>query len=150
MVSPSRFAVWLNAAMTSRGLSQADLARALGVADAQVSRWRRGQVVPTVQSLQRMAEALGVDRVTLDGLAGYPVAEGGSSGTDPAVQAELAAYQARLYEVMRRRLPRRLWRPYMDACEALAESMAASLERADAAARRPPEGDGHRGMGFGG
>ena len=61
--------------MERRGLSQADLARVVGVADAQVSRWRRGRVIPTVRSLQRIADTFGVPRATLDSLAGYPTGE---------------------------------------------------------------------------
>src|SRR5438105_4179812 len=48
----TRFAGWLETSMRSRGLTQAQLARSVGVADTQVSRWRRGHVVPTVQYLQ--------------------------------------------------------------------------------------------------
>ena len=36
----NRFPTWLSATMESRRLSQAGLARAVGVTDAQVSRWR--------------------------------------------------------------------------------------------------------------
>ena len=35
---PAPFAAWLSTTMQSRGLSQAQIARAVGVADAQVSR----------------------------------------------------------------------------------------------------------------
>src|SRR5438128_6835986 len=92
----NRFAGWLQASMHSRGLSQAQLARSVGVADTQISRWRRGQVVPTLQHLQRLADTFGIDRMTLDQLVGLPVAQvgGGNPGTDPHVEAELQAYQA--------------------------------------------------------
>src|SRR5438128_8212370 len=98
----SRFAGWLQASMRSHGLSQAQLARSVGVADTQVSRWRRGQVVPTVQYLQRIADTFGVQRTTLDRLVGYPVAEAesGSPEVDADVEAELQALQARLREAM--------------------------------------------------
>src|SRR3954449_12274867 len=93
----NRFGGWLEASMRSRGLTQAQLARSVGVADTQVSRWRRGQVVPTVQYLQRIADAFGVDRVTLDRLVGYPVAEAREgSDAEPELEAELQAHQARL------------------------------------------------------
>jgi transcriptional regulator with XRE-family HTH domain len=69
------FGDWLSAAMRQRELSQAELARRIGVDDAQVSRWRRGLVVPSVGHLQRIAAALDVPRVLLDRLAGYPVPE---------------------------------------------------------------------------
>src|SRR5437762_12162740 len=93
-----RFAGRLSATMQSRGLSQAQLARSVGVADTQVSRWRRGQVVPTVQYLQRIADTFGVQRTTLDRLVGYPVAsaEAGSPEVDADVEAELQALQAKI------------------------------------------------------
>src|ERR1700704_3985819 len=110
----TRFAGWLQASMLNRGLSQAQLARSVGVADTQVSRWRRGQVVPTLQYLQRLADTFGIERSTLDRLVGLPVAQARDSsagqGVDPELEAELQAYQARLREVMQGRLPRSMWR----------------------------------------
>src|SRR5215472_16579018 len=95
-----RFAGWLETSMRSRGLTQAQLARSVGVADTQVSRWRRGQVVPTVQYLQRLADTFGVDRITLDELVGLPIAQGRRADSDahpdPELEAELQAHQARL------------------------------------------------------
>src|SRR5436309_6575509 len=105
----TRFAGWLSNTMSSRGLSQAQLARSVGVADTQVSRWRRGQVVPTVQYLQRLADTFGIERITLDQLVGLPVAHAsgtGRQGLDADAEAELQAHQARVREVMQRRLPR--------------------------------------------
>src|SRR5438067_1614214 len=128
----NRFGGWLEASMRSRGLTQAQLARSVGVADTQVSRWRRGQVVPTVQYLQRIADTFGIDRVTLDQLVGIPVAQAGTAGggggeaLEPEVEAELQAYQARLREVLQRRLPRQMWRAYMEACVALADGLSGS------------------------
>src|ERR1700682_300506 len=103
----TRFAGWLQASMLNRGLSQAQLARSVGVADTQISRWRRGQVVPTLPYLQRLADTFGIQRMTLDQLVGLPVAQdsAGRPGVDPAVEAELQAYQARLRTVMQTRLP---------------------------------------------
>src|SRR3954464_11975309 len=87
----TRFSGWLGTTMNSRGLTQAQLARSVGVADTQVSRWRRGQVVPTVQYLQRLADTFGVSRVTLDQLVGWPVAH--TAGVEPELEAELQAHQ---------------------------------------------------------
>src|SRR5437868_13226997 len=113
-----RFAGWLQASMHSRGLTQAQLARSVGVADTQISRWRRGQVVPTLQYLQRLADAFGVERITLDQLVGLPVAQArqgeGTQSADPEREAELQAHQARLREVMQDRLPRSMWRAYVE------------------------------------
>src|SRR3954454_1834680 len=106
-----RFAGWLASTMPSRRLTQAQLARSVGVADTQVSRWRRGQVVPTVAYLQRLADTFGVSRVTLDQLVGLPVAQ--AAGAEPELDAELQAHQARLRQVMERRLPREMWRAYV-------------------------------------
>ena len=129
----NRFGGWLQASMRSRGLTQAQLARSVGVADTQVSRWRRGQVVPTVPYLQRLADTFGVQRITLDELVGLPVAqarEGGGQPAEPEVEAELQAYQARLREAMQRKLPRSMWRAYVKACLALADGLGASASRA--------------------
>jgi transcriptional regulator with XRE-family HTH domain len=130
MSDRSRFAGWLATTMLSRGLSQAQLARSVGVADTQVSRWRRGQVVPTVQYLQRIADAFGVERGLLDRMVGYPVAEAREAGfgaaVEPEVEAELQAAQARLREAMQKRLPRSMWRAYVEACVALADGLAGS------------------------
>jgi transcriptional regulator with XRE-family HTH domain len=119
------FGGWLANSMHARGLSQAQLARVVGVADTQVSRWRRGQVVPTVHYLQRIADTFGVQRTTLDRLVGYPVAEA-TAAPDPAREAELEAHQAHLREVMQNRLPPGMWAAYVDACTALADALAAS------------------------
>ena len=140
----NRFSGWLNMMMEHRGFSQADLARAMGVTDAQVSRWRRGQVVPTVRSLQRLADTLGMPRAALDRLAGYPTAEEagreGAGTTDPAVQAELQVYQAWFGQLLERQVPRDLWRVYAESCAALAEAMGAQFREALGKARREVEG----------
>src|SRR5437764_3969891 len=88
------FAQWLNATMQSRGLSQAEVARGLGVADAQVSRWRRGQVTPSVRYLHQLAATFDVPRARLEVMAGYPSYERAQE-TDPTVDAELDALTAR-------------------------------------------------------
>src|ERR1700682_3318631 len=116
----TRFAGWLQASMLNRGLSQAQRPRSGGVAATQVSRWRRGQVVPTLQYLQRLADTFGIERVNLDRLVGLPVAQARLGGADPRaepeVAAELEAHQARLREVLKKRLPRPMWRAYVEAC----------------------------------
>jgi len=128
----ARFAGWLQTSMLNRGLSQAQLARSVGVADTQVSRWRRGHVVPTLQYLQRLADTFGIERVALDRLVGLPVAQvPGPSDVplDPEVAAELEAHQSRLREVLATRLPRSMWRAYTEACVALADGLSASTSR---------------------
>src|ERR1051326_3287374 len=125
-----RFSGWLESSMRSRGMTQAQLARSVGVADTQVSRWRRGQVVPPLQYLQRLADTFGVERMTLDELVGLPVAQAREGTADPEVEAELQAHQARLREVMQSRLPRTMWRAYVEACVALADGLSSSARRA--------------------
>ena len=145
------FATWLQASMRSYGLTQAQLARSVGVADTQISRWRRGQVVPTVQYLQRLADTFGVQRLTLDRLVGLPVAESNASGPAPAnpeLEAELQAHQARLRQVMRERLPRGMWRAYVEACVALAEGLDVSTRRALREATDADEHPPDRPLGF--
>jgi transcriptional regulator with XRE-family HTH domain len=130
--TPNPFAQWLEATMQSRGLSQAQVAREVGVADVQVSRWRRGQVTPSVRYLQRIATTFDVPRATLESMAGYPGDRGAEEGVevDPELEAELQAYGARYRELMETKLPRSLWRSYADACEALATELSDSFREA--------------------
>ena len=141
-----RFAHWLNLTMERRGLSQADLARVVGVADAQVSRWRRGRVIPTVRSLQRIADTFGVPRATLDSLAGYPTGErpgdDPEEGGDPALQAELQVYQAWYRQLLEQQVPRSLWRVYAEGCAALAQALSASWQAGLGEARPDDAGGG--------
>jgi transcriptional regulator with XRE-family HTH domain len=129
----SGFSGWLEASMRSRGITQAQLARSVGVADTQISRWRRGQVVPSLQYLQRLADTFGVERLALDELLGLPVAQARGereSHPDPQLEAELQAHQARLRQVMQAELPPSMWRAYVEACVALAEGLSSSATRA--------------------
>jgi transcriptional regulator with XRE-family HTH domain len=137
--------MWLATTMQQRGWSQAQLARSVGVADTQVSRWRRGQVVPTLAYLQRLADTFGVERAALDRLVGLPVAEArpGGEPSEPATEAELQAHLARLREVLQERLPRPMWRSYVEACVALADGLSASARgvlRESAEPAAPPMG----------
>jgi transcriptional regulator with XRE-family HTH domain len=128
-----RFGGWLEASMRSRGITQAELARSVGVADTQVSRWRRGQVVPTLPYLQRLADTFGVERITLDELLGLPVAQARGerdSHPDPRLEAELQAHLARLRQVMQNTLSPSMWHAYVEACVALAEGLNTSARRA--------------------
>jgi len=122
------FARWLDATMQSRSLSQAEVAREMGVADAQVSRWRRGQVTPSVRSLHQIAATFDVPRANLERMAGYPVS-GGDEGheVDPALEAEIEGYQARFRQLIEERVPQELWGAYLEACEALADRLRTSF-----------------------
>lgn len=96
------FASVLEQLRTARGLSPADLARALHVSPTQVSRWRRGQDVPSISNLEDIARLFGVDRETLERLAGYranPVT-GEQDTIDPQVAAMLDNEKAELQEIL--------------------------------------------------
>lgn len=130
---PTSFARWLDATMQTRGLSQAQVARQVGVADAQVSRWRRGQVTPSVRYLQQIANTFDVPRTNLERMAGYPMSESELPGeVDPALEAEIESYQARFRRLLEERVSPELWRAYLDACEVLADRLSTSfMEVAD-------------------
>ena len=131
-----RFPAWLELTMRARGVTQAQLARSMGVGETQVSRWRRGLAVPTVHSLQRLAETFGVPRATLDRLAGYPTGAALMLEAEPdEPDSELAAYQSMLADLMEQRVPRELWHVYVEGCSALADALSrtfnGTLERVE-------------------
>lgn len=55
------FARWLDRTMASEGLTGKALAQRSGLDEAQISRWRRGSGRPSLESCERLADALGVD-----------------------------------------------------------------------------------------
>jgi transcriptional regulator with XRE-family HTH domain len=127
-----RFPMWLEMTMRARGLSQAELARTMGVGETQVSRWRRGLAVPTVHSLQRLSETLGVPRATLDQMAGYPtgvvVRSVLAEPVDDEATPELQAYQKIFGELLEQRVPRELWHVYLEGCSAMADALGRSFK----------------------
>ena len=141
------FARWLNATMQSRGLSQAAVARDLGVADAQVSRWRRGQVTPSMRYLHQLATTFDVPRARLEYMAGYP-ADAPPEETDPAVDAELDALAAHFRELLETRVPAELWRTYADACDALAARLSGAFQEVAVAAEDEVDRGRHHPFGF--
>ena len=73
------------------GLTQAALARELGVAPSAVSGWELGKYAPTAAVLPRMAEVLGISEQKLQALSGVSTAAGASqSGTAPDASLSLA------------------------------------------------------------
>jgi transcriptional regulator with XRE-family HTH domain len=62
---------YLRSAMTARGLTQANLARALGVNDSLVSRWLTGRNTTDVRYLRKLAPLLKVPVVELLVAAGH-------------------------------------------------------------------------------
>jgi transcriptional regulator with XRE-family HTH domain len=65
------WAAYLDSAMRSAGLTQAELARRSGLAESMVSRWLRGLNQPDVPNLRRVRPALGVPMLELIVAAGY-------------------------------------------------------------------------------
>ncbi len=69
--------VGLNIAATrkARGLTQAELAERINYSDKAVSKWERGESLPDVLTLLRIAEELQTDLNTLTGCLGAPAPE---------------------------------------------------------------------------
>jgi transcriptional regulator with XRE-family HTH domain len=65
------WAAYLESAMRSAGLTQAELARRTGLAESMVSRWLRGLNQPDVPNLRRVGPVLGVPMLELIVAAGY-------------------------------------------------------------------------------
>ena len=65
------WAAYLESAMRSAGLTQAELARRSGLAESMVSRWLRGLNQPDVPNLRRVGPVLGVPMLELIVAAGY-------------------------------------------------------------------------------
>lgn len=70
-MSTEAFPDWLKRQLIRREWSQADLARKLDIGSGMVSRWARGERVPSSDSCERIAEALGVDADYVLALAGH-------------------------------------------------------------------------------
>ena len=70
----STFAEALRALIDERGMSQAELARRLGLSAQSISAWVTGTVTPTHENVVRIEDELAVDaRGSLLKLAGYSV-----------------------------------------------------------------------------
>lgn len=64
------FGEWLNRTLTERNIAGGEVARALGVNDSAVSRWRNGKATPGLDSVMALAGFLCVDPVSLAVTAG--------------------------------------------------------------------------------
>jgi transcriptional regulator with XRE-family HTH domain len=69
--SGREWAAYLESALRSSGLTQAELARRSGLAESMVSRWLRGLNQPDVPNLRRVRPVLGVPMLELIVAAGY-------------------------------------------------------------------------------
>ncbi len=59
------FARWLDTTLANEGLTGKELAALADLDEAQISRWRRGRGLPSMESVERLSLALRVDAVRL-------------------------------------------------------------------------------------
>lgn len=83
--SSSEFGEWLGATSKALGFrNNSALARAIGVNQANVSRWTSGHTIPTVDHLVKMSDLFGIDLKTLLAMSGHITPEQANrSETDP-------------------------------------------------------------------
>lgn len=99
------FQRWLTSQMVTRGLTQAQVARAVRVDSSAVSHWATGKDRPRPEKVTALAELFGEDRNLVLDLAGY----GSHQRTTPAPEPdEFAAIQAQLARLRRRLAAREL------------------------------------------
>lgn len=72
-----RFRSWLLAELEAREWSHHDLAERTGIDRSSVSKWARGERIPTYENCIALAAALGVNEVTVLAAADYPTRETG-------------------------------------------------------------------------
>jgi transcriptional regulator with XRE-family HTH domain len=64
------FAEWLTRTLAERDIAGGEVARALGVNDSAISRWKNGKASPGLDSVMKLAEFLGVHPIALAVTAG--------------------------------------------------------------------------------
>lgn len=69
------FAEWLSRTLVERDIAGGEVARALGVNDSAISRWKNGKATPGLKSAMKLAEFLDVSPVALTVTAGLMDAE---------------------------------------------------------------------------
>lgn len=98
--SKNQFGEWLDITLSNLGIMGRTLAEAAGVHDSAVSRWRSGVGGPTAESIEPMAELLGVDALRLSVTAGLVPAN--VAGVEPLPMPEPTAQR----ESVKRQLAR--------------------------------------------
>ena len=88
-MEPSKFGPYLRDLRTRRGLTQEQVAEALRVSGAAVSKWENGKCLPDLTKLETLAEVLGVGILDLMrcGAAPAPRLAPENAGPDPAAQS---------------------------------------------------------------
>lgn len=64
------FAEWLSRTLVERDIAGGEVARALGVNDSAISRWRNGRATPGLDSVMKLARFLEVNPIQLAVTAG--------------------------------------------------------------------------------
>jgi transcriptional regulator with XRE-family HTH domain len=64
------FAEWLSRTLAERDIAGGEVARAVGVNDSAISRWRNGKATPGLDSVMKLAEFLNVPPIALAVTAG--------------------------------------------------------------------------------
>ena len=88
-MEPGKFGPYLRELRTRRGLTQEQVAEALRVSGAAVSKWETGKCLPDLTKLETLAEVLGVGILDLMrcGAAPAPRLAPENAGPDPAAQS---------------------------------------------------------------
>lgn len=88
-MEPGKFGPFLRDLRTRRGLTQEQVAEALHVSGAAVSKWENGKCLPDLTKLEALAEVLGVGILDLMrcGAAPAPRLAPENAGPDPAAQS---------------------------------------------------------------
>lgn len=94
----------------------AEVARRLSVSAPQVSRWRSGAGVPSIQAIETISKVFGVDRETLEVLAGYRAnnIDSAQDTADPEISALLESDRQAIREEFSG-IPPVFWKPIIDA-----------------------------------
>jgi transcriptional regulator with XRE-family HTH domain len=122
----------------TRGLSPAQLARELDEYEGNISRWRRGQGIDHAK-VRKVADYFGVDRGWLERLAGY--GDSTASLAKERIEVERGMWAAVYDELIETKVPRAMWRSYIDACIALARAFEQINPAAPNAGSAPPSND---------
>lgn len=64
------FAEWLSRTLAEREIAGGEVARALGVNDSAISRWKNGKASPGLESVMKLADFLDINPVALAVTAG--------------------------------------------------------------------------------
>lgn len=82
------FADTLKALLAERGMSQAELARRVGVTAQAVSGWVAGGVTPTHENIVRIEEEAGAEKGSLLSAAGYSAVKAGGPTVESLLRSD--------------------------------------------------------------